>query len=102
MKDKINKIRKACIKANPEGFGIIDEQKSYPYMRDVRLADVLLVISNSVHNVYIDADGVFIDYDSVWESGEVKVHDFNWNLKDNNLENQSEETLEFIFNLLKE
>jgi len=160
MKDKIQKIRKACIKANPEivelkfgcevmirkykgndvdmlngaiskpvqvvsgggytdGFNLVhyinnfgdisvdkdrkpeNEDGEFTYGksrikkiigRPIRLADIFWTIEFLIPKMKI-----------VWDArdGLVKNITHKWNLKDDNLENQSEETIEFIYNLLK-
>ena len=90
--NKIDKIREACIKANPEIEQICGGEDvahfcpncSNKIGRPIRLADVLLAIGE-VRPDFLLAVG----------------HPANWNLKDDNLENQSEETIGFIHNLIK-
>ena len=100
LKNKLQQIREACIKANMEGFGMVGKVEISPYMRPVRLADVLLAMSqtgtvtkgaNFLVNVVEIGHGV---------GGSGLFQDVRWNLKDDNLDNQSSETIDFIHSLL--
>lgn len=57
--------------------------------RPIRLADVLFMIGKTKHVVAVDTDGDFIEATPA-----------EWNLLDDNLDHQSQETLQFIGNLL--
>ena len=61
--------------------------------RPIRLADVLLSITTNRHGA---KRGQFISDDINWEHDEV----YFWNLKQDDLRHQSEETLEFLASLL--
>lgn len=89
MKDKIDKIRKACIKANPE--------KDFSFLTGdfVHLADVLLAMP--VGYFVKSDDGYFMQYT---ETDYPLCQECFWNLKENSLELQSEETINFIHELL--
>jgi len=68
--------------------------------RPIRLADVLLAIGNM--DFGINSKGVFIVYQG---SNDLSHRDFSqtdyaWNLKDNNLDNQSEATKQFLIDIL--
>lgn len=129
MENKIKEIREACIKANPEivelGWGCEVEminnitdieytklvvgdivrvnddrwmhcglstfnKDSYTIIgRPIRLADVLLAVNEADNPHSIDGDK---DHENVM---------WKWNWKDDNLNNQSPETINFIHNLLK-
>lgn len=69
--------------------------------RPIRLADVLLAVDEIESGYSIGTDGRFqyldVDGNLEWCT---KPYAVSWNLKDNNLENQSEETLQFIADLL--
>jgi len=108
-------IREACIKANPEirdfEYGIEHcEKHKIGYKlgqlkcedciarcRPIRLADVLFAMNP---NILVDGLGVFWEFIDGREY-RCKQHTTKWNLKDDNLEQQSEETLTFISELLK-
>lgn len=108
--EKIEAIRKACAKANPE---IIVEgcesgispcacwwHKNYPpdgnKFRPIRLADVLLAIDDksSRERYTVDCLGGFKKVGTKWII-------CNWNLRKDSLEEQSEETVAFIYDLLR-
>ena len=73
--------------------------------RPIRLADVLLAIEKRQGEAeyIVTADGHFLQNLSVSEVGfyTYEATKFYWNLKDNNLENQSEECKNFIYELLE-
>ena len=117
MQDKIKKIRDACIAANPE----IIELDPHPDAlggfdpswepRPIRLADVLL----AVRQWDLDKEKEFkekykghppVKYSKYYQFMQsITAHgmdgeEFFWNLKDDNLENQSEECVDLIHGLL--
>lgn len=71
--------------------------------RDIRLADVLLAMNADKENIwgyYLDLNGKLVE-EYEYEFGmELNPTNFQWNLKDDNLDNQSEETKEFLYELL--
>lgn len=79
----VDKIKEACRKANPDKQGDV-----------FTLSDVLLAIRK------LDLETLYPEekYPNVKVVGMVVGR---WNLKDNNLENQSQETISFIYELLK-
>ena len=94
MEDKIEDIRQACIDAhdvdgNPREGGKSPRRVYELCMEndDIRLADVLLTQNKKLpfHNGYM---------------GKIVDTVVRWNLKDNNLEKQSPETLDFIHKLI--
>lgn len=102
MNDKLNLIREKCIAANPE----IGELKKFVcencggndevHYRPIHLADVLLAIAErigfaTVKELGINSFGEFFFSDNIKE---------RWNLR-TDLENQSEETINFLYELLK-
>lgn len=110
MANKIEDIRKKCIEANPFDMGENhecvecnsrlcvcpwrnDSGNKTDYLRPIRLADVLLVLRNEVPKFHQQV--------VLGTEGATKTIGM-WNLKDNNLENQSEETINFIHGLLYE
>lgn len=68
--------------------------------RDIRLADVLLVVHGNKEyvDVVIDSRGRFGD-----DNGALGIHDKGvmWNLLKDNLEEQSDETIDFIYHLIE-
>lgn len=139
MKENLQKIKDACIKANPEimelkfgcevlmqysaetqiintpknegkWFGITNYETAFNpeevkeiLGRPIRLADVLLAIHakapENKTRITLESDGQFIQrldngsFTEPWARS-------NWNLKDDNLEHQSEECINFIAELL--
>jgi len=99
-----------------EGFGMIDKVEVSAYMRPVRLTDVLLAIKEKYKGkVFLQVRDTGTLYLGDYQYGnglkEVTGHKGGgiredikevgkWNLLDDNLNNQSPETLDFIHNLL--
>ena len=100
----IQKLKKVIQEANPEicvKFGDRTEIGTIyngikPSCRPIRLADVLLAIKQSGDEY---GYGVFENGNIYWnkENNRTKT---TWNLKDNNLDNQSDECKEFLIKLL--
>ena len=114
----LQKIREACIKANPVDMGergscikceerlcfcperwdlrlpdgnIMNWHEDTP--RPIRLADILMVLENKDIGIVGDTF-IKITYQD-W-----KTFNIEWNLEDDNLENQSKETIDFIVGLI--
>ena len=98
----VNKIKEACRKANPDKTWNWGCECDRTYKDPFTLADVLLAINllDVIHwngaryelgEFRVSAEGYFM----LKERNPVR-----WNLKDNNLENQSPETIDFIHGLL--
>ncbi len=76
--------------------------------RPIRIADVLLAIQENVEHYNEDIIVLVDGFIGFRPSEDRKYHDAilkgnsgcNWNLKDDNLDNQSKETINFIHNLL--
>lgn len=88
MDKKLKEIREACIKANSE--------LDVSYMGDefekiIHLADVVLVVDEEYKKGEWNEEQ--------WQRAKLKLL-FHWKLKDDNLDNQSPETIDFIHNLL--
>jgi len=88
------------------GFWWTKEQLSYDKKfeiigRDIGLSDVLMVIKGDMEHV-IDENGHFLQLHSAYETGLMKYEGTGiyWDLT-KPLHDQSEETIRFIFNLLK-
>lgn len=111
--EKLEAIRKACVKANPD---IIVEgcesgitpcacwwHKNYPpdgnKYRPIRLADVLNAIMHTEYVVSIASNERFEVLDRA--KNEWKQVFITWYLTRDSLEEQSEETVAFIYDLLK-
>jgi len=95
---KLEQIIKKCIEANPEIVEIRAVTKhgiKYPEVqREIRLADVLLALGDINRPLTVNVLGYMLEYKN--------EKDAQWNLKDDNLEHQSGETIKFIHNLLKD
>lgn len=109
IQDKIKLIREKCIAANPQKKWRDDERCHRHLVQDesvhdcycvnepVRLADVLLSIAErigfaTVKELGINSFGEFFFSDNIKE---------RWNLRADDLEKQSEETINFLYELLK-
>lgn len=96
MKENLQKIRKACIKANP---AIVEQVFLMEIPRSIHLADVLLAISSQGNScdyfLSRNGQGMFaiMSQDNIGD----KCY---WNLFDDNLEHQLEKTINFIASLL--
>lgn len=113
MENKLQFIREKCIEANPSikdsytvteiygasGTNAIGEKLYRAKIkngREIRLADVLWTIKSK--DVKLDMDSRVESYLFITnKEGYTRI----WNLKQDNLELQSEECIEFIYNLLK-
>lgn len=86
-KNSLEFVRQKVIEANPSGF---------PENRPIRLADVLRVFDQTIIRkewpVKSQLELIQKHY------GEIAAH---WNLRDDNLDHQSPETLSFLYELLK-
>jgi hypothetical protein len=98
--DQINFIREKCIEANPESFTFEDgnwwrrEKNAIIAPVPIRLADVLLAIGSGVRMEEQTSSGQL----SIGVAGRGWTL---WNLRSADLRDQSEETIEFLYNLLK-
>lgn len=84
-------IRTACVKANPDAY-------EFGIPRLFRLADVLLALQdNEALGDYTNTDGylTFLDY-----TDELPKTAWSWNLRNDDLSQQSPETLKFLAELL--
>jgi len=140
--DNLQKIKDACIKANPEimelKFGCVYQNSKFDYIatitgfsdeqyhielnrggksvenkstmeekaddyiilgRPIRLADVLLTLEDILMSVSVTNKVDYGKASFILEPVGSMKH-FMWNLKDDNLEHQSEETINCIANLL--
>jgi len=109
--NKIKFIREKCIEVNPkimtnntsmllegEFHGIINHRD-----KTVRLADVLMALEKNQKDgqsfYLVSAGGGFWKVNQ--KDGMEWCKGYSWNLKNNNLENQLEETIDFIYDILK-
>lgn len=120
---KLKLIREKCIEANPqiEDRLFCDKYQTFSpkdfcdeclrLVAPIRLADVLLALQNTVKDVdepiiTVAQSGGFVALDvatETWEfaRSEDKDEIVEWNLHADDLEKQSEQTVEFLYNLLK-
>ena len=92
--ESLEKIRLAVIKANPtdDRWNVVlaDEEK-------VRLADVLLAIQKADKYYYVSTTGRFLEYYKTEYPLDMECH---WNLLEDDVTKQSEETLLFLSELV--
>jgi hypothetical protein len=121
---KIADIRAACIKASPEirelctncqerlengkhkygptRIGTIGCSEKHVHFRPIRLADVLLAIDkNDEVVVNVDTEGVFAYWKSPPKGGGNYRRGATWNLRKDDLTQQSDECISFLAELLK-
>lgn len=99
MQENLQKIQDACAKANPDGLLDQTGESEWSFKREIRLADVLLVmpywIGPSIKNGY----ACWLRFDE----GDMAVtcaEQNSWNLLDDDLSHQSPECIEFISSLI--
>lgn len=99
----LQKIREKCIEANPEKVCPHSATCKGPRCSVIRLADVLLAIGNML--VVVDCWGNMYQLSMKLSDKLPKFDKKNptarWNLRRDNLEDQSPETLEFISKVLE-
>jgi hypothetical protein len=101
--DQLSLIRQKCIEALC-AHGTRSEQSLYTrgFDRPIRLADVLLAITkaspNNHNRVWLKSDGRFV----LNENGNSLHNPADWNLRKDDLTEQSEECINFIYELLHE
>jgi len=101
--EALNKIREACVKANPE---IVVYDCGSPCHchtrneREIRLADVLLAIDgeNELNPISVTSEGQFFQYDP--EEGAIQLSRKYWTLRKDSLTDQSDECLEFLASII--
>lgn len=112
--EHIEKIRKACIEANPEimelNFGC--ELEEFEILgRPIKLSDVLLAIKETYGNTmgfFLNQYGMFyhmleeIKYPDSMNPVVLKYKELGWNLREDDLTKQSPECLQFLADLLSE
>lgn len=90
--NQIEIVREACVKANPAILLGEDEAHQGPYYRPIRLADVLLAMK-------LQEDREFAYQVKLIVGG---AYNTMWNLRKDDLPQQTPETLAFLADLLKE
>lgn len=83
--EQLQFIREKCILSNKDGF-------EFGVEREIRLADVLLAIplyAKELMKPDFSANAIYVKGNEIWY------------LKNDSLSDQSPETIEFIYNLLK-
>lgn len=109
----IDKLKQVIVKANPElvrrsvrATKIDNEWKATEFkgqfLRPYSLADVLMAIDKADEMIMIDWEGQFRQFGCSCSSVRLKTGEDmpKWNLKDDDLEHQSDETLTFLTELL--
>lgn len=100
QQEKLEAIRDACIKANPKRDWMGDDN-GYPYQEPCRLADVLLAIGDQgLVSLSVHSAGDFGTASFIWEPIGSMKH-MTWNLLNDDLRDQSPETVDFLYQLLK-
>jgi hypothetical protein len=95
MENKLDLIRQKCVGANPVKWKDWD---TFEYA-EFRLADVLLAIQNTrVQLAFYGADQLWIVESKAGLPGRVST---KWNLPEDDLMGQSEETINFLYELLR-
>lgn len=107
MNDKLQKIREIIIKANPEI--VLGEHEHYAgpdsppeievEFRPIRLSDVLLAMDKKGLNYLVDLGGVFVKQIAIGLD-KIEWTNYSWNLKEDDLSKQSEETINFLAKVL--
>jgi len=110
MNEKLEAIRQACIKANPEivvnkHAQLIKFDHSVEYFeqcRPIRLVDVLLAGVTGMEYA-VSEDGHFLKLSGVTETGLNTYEGIGiyWNLRTDDLIKQSEECIGFLYDILK-
>lgn len=108
--NKLQKIKEACIKANTEiaeqpcTHKLMADENGCPFgvhEREIRLADVLLAIGEKDVAFSVTQRGNFVLLkESTTMAVQVNGKNLVWNLKET-LDNQSPETIDFIFKTLE-
>ena len=92
----IDKLIQVIIESNPELVrqSQVDDN-AWELVRTIRLADVLIAMKSKLDSwtYSVNLDGAFQKKDVTWIMCE-------WNLQDNNLDNQSDETKQFLIDIL--
>lgn len=111
--ERLGAVRQKCIEANPTivrwgGFDLAKmalggvPESAPDEVRPIRLADVLLAIGKAMtrgNSYFVDADGGFHEWFA--PQGRLDLRTVGrWNLRADDLSQQSEETIDFIASLL--
>lgn len=109
MNSNLEIIRAVCIDANPEIVSVVENEFDGVDVseRPIRFADVLLAIGKKERgHIFARADGEIAVFFKWVDFGEEKRHEveptyIEWNLRKDDLTQQSPETLQFLSDLLK-
>lgn len=94
----LEKIRAKCIEVKYDTIGFEHGEWAEKRKETIRLADVLLTLQPTGYNTYevaVGPEGMTIFRDTT-----MGPETFLWNLREDDLEKQSEETITFLANLL--
>lgn len=107
MENTLFSIKASCVRANPpQGWRDYDLREASDFIasRTIRLADVLLAMRKTDQSWYVRYDGVFFKWEKFTEGGSghhgIESTYVEWNLREDDLEKQSPETIEFLANVL--
>lgn len=95
MINNLQKIKEVCIKVNEKILTRVTTEYGYQHEDIIRLADVLLMIKKEKTKDLISPDLKRLT--EFWEADKILN---SWILVDDNLEHQTEETINFIAELL--
>lgn len=98
--ENIEVIRRACVAANPEiktRKEITSKYGDYDVEDDIRLADILFTLSERDYLFCVNASGLLYREDD----GPIRPFVY-YNLRKDSLTDQSDETLQFLADLLKD
>jgi hypothetical protein len=102
--EQYSKLKQIIQKANPKKEWVetfVSHGEEYDDDTPITIADVLSACTPDEQPVTVDGSGVFTSYKADID-GKTPVVDrqSEWNLLDDNLDNQSDETKQFLINLL--
>jgi hypothetical protein len=100
MNEKLQFIREKCIAANPDKIWEVAYDDIYRRIEPCRLGDVLLAFQGQgiATKMAIDENGYFY----LFAGGSFGREDeCSWNLRADDLEKQPEETISFLYDLLR-
>jgi len=97
----VDEIKKACQKANLDKTWTWGCECDRTYKDPYTLADVLLAMDKlDDEHLCLSLEGQFMGYYP--ETADMHLTKVWWNLKEDDLEKQSPETIKFLHNLLKD
>jgi hypothetical protein len=98
MNEKLNLIRETCIAAIPSRYEMDGCSCGREWPRPLRLADVLLAIGKEYVDLGVNCEG---QWENAMGVGITGADNAAWNLRADDLEKQSEETIRLLHELLK-